>query len=407
MAEICVALTGVTEPTNPEAFVAAAAGWVSVVVGRPAAVAVGFGVVGGPGAESVVVVGVADGVEDGTATPLTWEWAWSVAFRGVLEHAARSPLQRRPMATRTTKRRARRGTDAHHSRGSSSLVVSGLGAVLVLLLASCGPAGHVGVGHRVAVHATTSTTTPAPTTVATTVPTTVAPTVPTTAPVKVAAPAPVTTAPRPAVPAPVAPLLVTRLVGVGSATQIIAVSAAGYGQTSATLTAYQHDVAGWHQVFGPWQADVGYAGFAPPGQKREGDGRTPSGSFGFDFFFGVLGNPGVQFPYRPVTGHNLVWDDDPSSPLYNQWVDTSTANAGAAPEPMDQTPVYDYGAVISYNTSPTVPGAGSAIFLHVSDGPATTGCVSLPTSELLAILRWLNPAAQPRIIMGTAATISS
>jgi L,D-peptidoglycan transpeptidase YkuD (ErfK/YbiS/YcfS/YnhG family) len=264
----------------------------------------------------------------------------------------------------------------------------------------------VGVGHRVAVHVTTSTTTTAPTTVATTVPTTVAPTVPTTAPVKVTAPAPVTTAPHPVVPAPLAPLLVTRLVGVGSATQIIAVSAAGYGQTTATLTAYQQDAAGWHQVFGPWQAHVGYAGFAPPGQKREGDGRTPSGSFGFDFFFGVLGNPGAQFPYRPVTGHNLVWDDDPSSPLYNQWVDTSAANAGAAPEPMDQTPVYDYGAVISYNTSPTVPGAGSAIFLHVSDGPATTGCVSLPTGELLAILRWLNPAAQPRIIMGTAATIS-
>ena len=47
------------------------------------------------------------------------------------------------------------------------------------------------------------------------------------------------------------------------------------------------------------------AGFAPPGQKHEGDGRTPSGSFGFDFFFGVLGDPGVQFPFRPVTGRNI------------------------------------------------------------------------------------------------------
>jgi len=201
-------------------------------------------------------------------------------------------------------------------------------------------------------------------------------------------------------------LLVTRLVGVGSATQVIAVRASGYGQTVATLTAYQDDATGWHQVFGPWQANVGYGGFAPPGQKREGDGRTPSGAFGFDFFFGVLANPGVQFPYRPVTGPNLVWDDDPSSPLYNQWVDTNTASAGAAPEPMDNTPAYDYGAVIAYNTSPTVPGAGSAIFLHVSSGVATLGCVALPTNELLAVLRWLSPAAQPRIIMGTAATIA-
>jgi L,D-peptidoglycan transpeptidase YkuD (ErfK/YbiS/YcfS/YnhG family) len=201
-------------------------------------------------------------------------------------------------------------------------------------------------------------------------------------------------------------LLVTRLVGVGSATQVIAVSASGYGQTTATLTAYQQDATGWHQVFGPWLVHVGYAGFAPPGQKREGDGRTPSGSFGFQFMFGVLADPGVQFPFRPVTGRNIVWADDPSSPLYNQWVDTTMANAGAAPEPMDDAPAYDYGAVIAYNTSPTIPGEGSAIFLHVSDGGPTVGCVSLPTSELLAVLRWLSPGAQPRIIMGTAATIA-
>jgi L,D-peptidoglycan transpeptidase YkuD (ErfK/YbiS/YcfS/YnhG family) len=280
--------------------------------------------------------------------------------------------------------------------------------VLLSALASCaGPAHEAGPRDRVGLHPISSMTgvptTTVPTTSATTVPEPVA-TAPTTVPPAARAepstPASATTA------APAPALLVTRLVGVGSATQVIAVSASGYGQTVATLTAYQDDATGWHQVFGPWQANVGYGGFAPPGQKREGDGRTPSGSFGFDFFFGVLADPGVQFPYRPVTGPNLVWDDDPSSPLYNQWVDTNSANPGAAPEPMDQVPVYDYGAVIAYNTSPTVPGAGSAIFLHVSDGAATTGCVSLPTSELLAVLRWLSPSAQPRIIMGTAATIA-
>jgi len=252
-------------------------------------------------------------------------------------------------------------------------------------------------------------TTVVPTTVATTVPTPV--TSPTTVPVapRVAptapARAPATTAPRPTTMSP-PPLLVTRLAGVGPATQVVAVSASGYGQSVATLTAYQEDATGWHQVFGPWRANVGYAGFAPPGQKREGDGRTPSGSFGFDFFFGVMADPGVQFPYRSVTGPDIVWDDDPSSPLYNQWVDTSTSDAGAAPEPMDVAPSYDYGAVIAYNMDPTVPGAGSAIFLHVSTGGATVGCIALPTDELLAVLRWLSPAAQPRIIMGTAATIS-
>jgi len=68
--------------------------------------------------------------------------------------------------------------------------------------------------------------------------------------------------------------------------------------------------------------------------------------------------------------------------------------------------VYDYGAVIAYNTSRT-PGLGSAIFLHVSSGGSTAGCVSLPPSELLSVLRWLDPARAPRIVMGTTAAITS
>jgi len=66
---------------------------------------------------------------------------------------------------------------------------------------------------------------------------------------------------------------------------------------------------------------------------------------------------------------------------------------------MYNAPVYDYGAVIAYNTA-RVPGAGSAIFLHVSDGTSTAGCVALPSARLLEVLRWLDPARNPEIRMG-------
>jgi len=33
-------------------------------------------------------------------------------------------------------------------------------------------------------------------------------------------------------------------------------------------------------------------------------------------------------------------------------------------------------------------------------GIATAGCVTLPPGELLPLLRWLNPALSPRILMG-------
>jgi L,D-peptidoglycan transpeptidase YkuD (ErfK/YbiS/YcfS/YnhG family) len=179
--------------------------------------------------------------------------------------------------------------------------------------------------------------------------------------------------------------------------QLITVTAASYGATYATLTAYQRTAGQWRRVFGPWTARIGRNGFAPPGRKREGDGRTPSGTFGFGFFFGVLPNPGVRFRYRQSQPYDL-WDDDPASPHYNEWVDQRRADPGLAPEPMDVSG-YAYGAVIAYNTART-PGLGSGIFLHVNIGIATAGCVTLPMGELLRVLRWLDPARSPRIRMG-------
>jgi L,D-peptidoglycan transpeptidase YkuD (ErfK/YbiS/YcfS/YnhG family) len=180
--------------------------------------------------------------------------------------------------------------------------------------------------------------------------------------------------------------------------QLIVVSARSYRTTVATLTVYDLHGGLAHVTFGPWPARLGYDGFARPGLKREGDGHTPSGTYGLAFMFGVEPNPGVLFPYRRIH-HDDVWDDDPSSPRYNEWVDDRAANPGASPEPMYDTPAYDYGVVIDYNTA-RVPGRGSAVFLHVDVGGPTGGCVSLPKRDLAALLRWLDPADSPRIAMG-------
>ncbi len=184
----------------------------------------------------------------------------------------------------------------------------------------------------------------------------------------------------------------------GGPRQRITVSASSYGTSYATLRAYQlsgSTSTHWVEVFGPWTARAGYNGVARPGTKREGDGKTPSGTYGFSFFFGVLASPGVWFPYRHAYSYDY-WDDDPGSARYNEWVDTRSASAGRAPERLHVTPAYDYAAVIAYNTART-PGLGSAIFLHVGTGGATAGCVSLPRAELVKILRWLKPAAHPTI----------
>ena len=69
------------------------------------------------------------------------------------------------------------------------------------------------------------------------------------------------------------PLLVTQLAGIGSAQQVIAVAASGYGTSTATFTAYERGASGWKQVFGPWFAYIGRNGVAPRG--REARRRRP------------------------------------------------------------------------------------------------------------------------------------
>jgi L,D-peptidoglycan transpeptidase YkuD (ErfK/YbiS/YcfS/YnhG family) len=179
--------------------------------------------------------------------------------------------------------------------------------------------------------------------------------------------------------------------------QLITVTAASYGATYATLTAYQSTGHGRRLVFGPWTARIGRNGFAPPGDKREGDGKTPSGSFSLTFIFGAGPDPRFRLPYRRIHPYDY-WDDDPGSPRYNEWVDGRHASPGASPEPMDVS-AYDDGVAIGYNTA-RAPGLGSAIFLHLNIGIATAGCVTLPESELLPLLRWLDPGRSPQIRMG-------
>src|SRR5262249_46794948 len=136
-----------------------------------------------------------------------------------------------------------------------------------------------------------------------------------------AAPATTTTAPAPAAD-PVA-----ALAGVGGSGQVITVTTAGYGTDTATVTAYQRDGGRFVRVLGPGAGFVGGGGLAPPGHKREGDGRTPSGTYGFGAFFGIETDPGVRYQYLRVSGPNDVWNDDPASSNYNHWVDTSQPGA--------------------------------------------------------------------------------
>jgi L,D-peptidoglycan transpeptidase YkuD (ErfK/YbiS/YcfS/YnhG family) len=199
-------------------------------------------------------------------------------------------------------------------------------------------------------------------------------------------------------------LLVTRLKGVHDATQVISVTTKSYGSVRARVQAFHKTATGWHRVYGPWSSWIGRNGFAPPGEKREGDGRVPSGSYHFSFMFGVAADPGVRYRWRHAGRHDY-WDDDSASPRYNTWVNARRHSPGASPEPLHVSPSYDDVAAIAYNTART-PHLGSAIFLHVTHNSPTSGCVALDRSHVVALLRWLRPRDHARIIMGRTVTVT-
>lgn len=156
----------------------------------------------------------------------------------------------------------------------------------------------------------------------------------------------------------------------------------------------------WRQVLDPMKAVVGRNGFAPQGEKREGDGRTPSGRFRLGTAFGYAPSVNTKMPYRQALSDDL-WVDDPGAPDYNRWVRQSETRAASYEKMKRDDDLYKYGIVIEYNTDPVLPGHGSAIFLHIRAGHnrATAGCVAVSEEDILKLLDWLDPAARPVIII--------
>ena len=93
------------------------------------------------------------------------------------------------------------------------------------------------------------------------------------------------------------------------------------------------------------------------------------------------------------------WDSNTSSPTYNTHVRRTTSPGGASENLYRAGAVYDYAVNIGYNLA-RVPGAGSAFFLHVSNGRPTAGCVSMDRNALVGILRWLRSTPSPRSSSG-------
>jgi L,D-peptidoglycan transpeptidase YkuD (ErfK/YbiS/YcfS/YnhG family) len=173
-------------------------------------------------------------------------------------------------------------------------------------------------------------------------------------------------------------------------TQVVIVQSASPTATTATLQSWTKSGGTWRAAGPAVAARLGGNGFSE--HKREGDRTTPAGVFAIDAT--------MYYAYHQLAPDDW-WDENSDSPGYNTF--SHGPNPGGPSEPLWQiSPQYTYFGVIRYNM-PATAGRGSGIFLHQGNGNSTLGCVSLPQGDLLAVLRWLDPAANPRIVMAPTA----
>lgn len=142
--------------------------------------------------------------------------------------------------------------------------------------------------------------------------------------------------------------------------------------------------------------------------KQEGDGKAPAGIFLLGTVFGYAQQPpaGLQMLYRQA-GERDYFVDAVDSPDYNHWRSIPVSQPNEPKQHWNSFErmrrddhQYEYGMIVGHNMVGTAPGRGSAIFLHVWLDPetATSGCTAMSRANLLEVLTWLKPGANPLLV---------
>ena len=163
-------------------------------------------------------------------------------------------------------------------------------------------------------------------------------------------------------------------------------------QTSYENLEYREGRLRW--LRGSAVAAVGRSGVKA--DKHEGDGATPAGTFPLVSIFyrgDRVARPASDLPVIALAPHH-GWVDGPGDPNYNRLV--TLPYPASAEEMWRDDGLYDALVVIGYNLDPVVPGAGSAIFLHIAapDFAPTAGCVAVEKGVLLGLLPLLGPGSK-------------
>lgn len=180
--------------------------------------------------------------------------------------------------------------------------------------------------------------------------------------------------------------------------QMLLVLTRAAGKSRAQLFCLEKKNGRWQMPLRPMSASVGRNGIADPEMKCEGDGCSPYGVYPVSLAFGYDATCSTRMPYRQVFADD-IWVDDPAAPDYNQLAKLGSTMAKSFEHMRRHDELYRNGLVVEYNTTPVIPGKGSAIFIHFWGRPfnSTAGCLGLPKHHLSEVLEFLEPQKSPVI----------
>jgi L,D-peptidoglycan transpeptidase YkuD (ErfK/YbiS/YcfS/YnhG family) len=222
----------------------------------------------------------------------------------------------------------------------------------------------------------------------------------------------------------------TRLTHIGDARQLVVVTGVSKTSTYATLRTYQLGADGkWTAKFAAMPARNGYKGWVAGSRRVQNTGTTPQGTYWITGAFGLKVNPGTKLTYRHADANDYWVGDNRDPKTYNlfqplaspkrTWRISEAEKLSAYPtqyeaaavigfnQPAASTVTYDAAHGEYVTSHPVSVVKGSAIFLHVNGAGSTAGCVSISRANLLSVLKWLDPAQKPRIVMAPLAEIGS
>ncbi|MDX3093314.1 L,D-transpeptidase family protein [Streptomyces sp. ME01-24h] len=175
------------------------------------------------------------------------------------------------------------------------------------------------------------------------------------------------------------------------ARQVVAVYGDGVRSADSTVVLYTREGDSWKRERA-WSGHNGKRGWTT--DHHEGDNKSPVGVFTLTDAGGVLDSPGSRLPYH-------------------------RSDAFAAPRSWARSHWHDFDLVIAidYNrvkgTSPLDPTRpegrreGGGIWLHMDHGSGTSACVSQSRADMEYLLRTLDPALHPVVVMGDRAHLGA